>query len=644
MRALAEASGDLGEVSKRSLPPRVFAGGMRAVVERRLRRVPEAARAMLQLAAVGGRQLDLAVLRVEVPDVERWLVPCAESAVLEVTDQRWQFAHDKLRERLLEDLDTAERRDLHARIARAIESVYADRTALAAALAYHYRAAAAPAQAAHYDLHAGELALKNGALQVAVTHLQQALAYFDAEGGDSLLRVRLRRRLSEASYAMGRVEDCIAHFLPGRALLGFPYPEAPLPRLLATAVEAGVQLGHALWPSGRRGGRLGQQELLELVGLNRAAQEAFIWHGQDSDALLCGLGALNAAEDSGNVNEDLIICYAFVAYLLCILGLQRAARYYLDKAADRLRRYQEPAARYQLLRAHAPILVMWRQWDEARAATGEAVALARSLGDVGKELFCLLQAVSANLYAGQHRAARAGAAELMVRAQLAGNVQYTGWAACMTGLGMLRCDEDNSAQALLVRAYEIASQTRDTLGEIFNAGLLATAALHRDDWSEAARWAEQTLRLVERTPLTGHALLEGYAGPIEVYLRIMEMERERGRRSSVSQGVARKALGVLTGYAARIPLGRARALLWAGRWALLHGHRERARKLWERCAAEAQAASMPYEVALATASIATARLCTGAAASALLQRAAALLGELGLTPGAVQRTLAALPR
>ena len=215
-------------------------------------------------------------------DAERWLVPCAEAAVLEVVEQTWQFAHDKLRERLLEDVDSAARRGLHAQVARGIVASRTELAPFSAPLAYHYREDAEPAHAAHYDLLAGEQALKEGALQTTVIHLRQALDYYDTHGGELLLRVRRRRQLSEACYALGQVDDCIAHFKPGRALLGRPYPEAGPRRWLRTAAEAGVQAVHALVPWLAPKSRLGRAQLQELIALNHAAEEAFIWHGQDS--------------------------------------------------------------------------------------------------------------------------------------------------------------------------------------------------------------------------------------------------------------------------------------------------------------------------------------------------------------------------
>lgn len=63
VRALADEAGRLADIGRMTLPERIFAGGVQQVIRRRLNRVPEWGQALLQVVAVAGRQLDVAVLR-----------------------------------------------------------------------------------------------------------------------------------------------------------------------------------------------------------------------------------------------------------------------------------------------------------------------------------------------------------------------------------------------------------------------------------------------------------------------------------------------------------------------------------------------------------------------------------------------------
>lgn len=155
MRALAEEAGSLHEISRKSLPDKILAGGMVAVLRRRLARVPEWALDTLKLAAVIGRIIDLRVLKAAgVQNIDRWLQACAESAVLEPYSGEWRFSHDRLRETLLHNLtDLAA---LHQKAALALEAVYPDDVGYSEALAQHWRIAGNPEREVDHILKAAE--------------------------------------------------------------------------------------------------------------------------------------------------------------------------------------------------------------------------------------------------------------------------------------------------------------------------------------------------------------------------------------------------------------------------------------------------------------------------------------------------------
>ncbi len=178
VRALAEEAGHLSEVGRKTLPERVFAGGVARIIQRRLDRVPPEARSLLDSAAVLGRELDVAVLRTIDPTwpIEDWLLMGANAAVLEVTDQRWRFAHDKLREAILTALAPDQRSAVHRQAAIALEAVYPDPRLHAAALAYHWQMAGNAGKEAHYARLAGEEARAVSAYREAIAFFERALA------------------------------------------------------------------------------------------------------------------------------------------------------------------------------------------------------------------------------------------------------------------------------------------------------------------------------------------------------------------------------------------------------------------------------------------------------------------------------------
>lgn len=144
LRALAEEAGGFFAVGQVSLPGFLVSGGVQAVLERRLAQMEPNDQALLRLAAVAGRRLDLQVLArlAGAIDLEGWLLRGSAVAIFEVRHNQWQFSHDRLRDALLTTLEADERAWLHGQVADAIVETYPDQLdQLSLTLTDHYQAA-----------------------------------------------------------------------------------------------------------------------------------------------------------------------------------------------------------------------------------------------------------------------------------------------------------------------------------------------------------------------------------------------------------------------------------------------------------------------------------------------------------------------
>ncbi|MCU0511822.1 MAG: protein kinase [Anaerolineae bacterium] len=179
LRALSEQSGGLASIQSSALRGQIFAGGIQEIIQRRLSVVGPEDRELLHLAAVGGRQVDLAVLRQAVPSasLDFWLVTCTSLGILEVDDARWRFASNRFRSGILATLDEATLKTLHRRIAHAIEAIYPDGGGQAAALGQHYEAAGDAVAAGSWYFLAGREAREAYVPEAAIEHFQKALHY-----------------------------------------------------------------------------------------------------------------------------------------------------------------------------------------------------------------------------------------------------------------------------------------------------------------------------------------------------------------------------------------------------------------------------------------------------------------------------------
>ncbi|MEM7533160.1 MAG: tetratricopeptide repeat protein [Chloroflexota bacterium] len=143
MRALAEDAGQLREIGQTKLPTEIFTSGMEALLQRRLNKVTPEDRMLMQLAAVAGRQIDLDLLALLMPevDIHLWLERVSDAAIFIVREGQWFFSHDKLRQATLTQLTPAQRKDAHRRVATAIEHLYRDDAQTYISLLAHWQAA-----------------------------------------------------------------------------------------------------------------------------------------------------------------------------------------------------------------------------------------------------------------------------------------------------------------------------------------------------------------------------------------------------------------------------------------------------------------------------------------------------------------------
>ena len=221
--------------------------GLHEVIERRLESVSDDCRRTLGVAAVLGRDFDLAALsEVTQRSVEELLDVLDEAVSQRIVDEvagipdRLRFSHVLIRDVLYDELGAARRRRLHDRAGESLEALHAaDPDAHLAELAYHFFEAGPtgdPRKALEYARRAGDHASRQLAFEEAARLYELAIRVLrTAAVADEPTRCDLTLALAEARLRAGDEEDAKATFLTavetarrlddseafGRAALGY---------------------------------------------------------------------------------------------------------------------------------------------------------------------------------------------------------------------------------------------------------------------------------------------------------------------------------------------------------------------------------------------------------------------------------------
>ena len=302
IRELVRLVGSEGAPDGRAHP--ALSAGVRAVIHQRLASLAAEATEVLAVAAVVGQEFEVPLVAQvagrDLVDVVHSLAQAERRELLRRAPgsrTAFRFAHGLVREALCDDLPGALRRELHGRVARAIERLSGgDLTARLAELAYHaYHAAegagpAAAVQASEYARRAGDQALACCAYEEAALQYRRALEVLRLAGPEAARCGELLVRLGGAQARAGAYQAARGSFgraaalarqlgapeLLARAPLGFGEPQVEGGRGKGRPAARGpaARSPRRTEPRRQRAARPGAGPLLARAHLRRRAAAA----------------------------------------------------------------------------------------------------------------------------------------------------------------------------------------------------------------------------------------------------------------------------------------------------------------------------------------------------------------------------------
>ncbi|MBI4953174.1 MAG: AAA family ATPase [Myxococcales bacterium] len=571
-----------------------------AVITSRVDRLSPDEQLTLKVASVIGRVFELALLRDVYPMAERE----ALAGVLARLEQRelitrddsahedaYLFRHALIVEAVYAQMLFAQRQKLHHAVAERLEraSEGLGATPPWGRLAHHWSRAGDEGRALPCFEQAGAQALRSGAYLESTSFLGEALRRCPrgSSPAERLRAGRLERELGEAEFGLGKLDAASEQLERALETLG---GRAPWSLGVPARVLAGLatQVAHRLLPGTSRDGPR-EESFVEQARAWSLLTFVYYFLGDATKLVGAALQFVNAAEKAGP-SPELAIAYSGLAVPAGLIGLDRVADSYLERARSMAKRVDDEVATAFV---HVWIGTHWigrGEWRRARDEVAPALHIYDTLGDRRRwtEITCALSTVAH--YEGRFHERLELGAEVSARGKHTRDVQSQAWGMLDRAESLLPLGREREAAELLEVVLGLVDAIPRT-DQLWAHGLAALAFLRLGDRARARTQAGEARRLMKVVPPTAFYVMEGYAGATETFLAL-------GEEPSAWAG-ALECLGILRRYAFALPIALPRHRLLSGLAEWHRGRRKAAHQAWRKAAAAADRLAMPYEAARA---------------------------------------------
>jgi class 3 adenylate cyclase/tetratricopeptide (TPR) repeat protein len=584
---------------------------IQGVIMARLDRLDESAKEVLRAAAVIGRNflfrlLDH-VLEEEV-HLPRHLDQLASVELIREKARRpeleYIFKHALARDATYQSILLAKRRQLHARVGRAIERLFIRQLEeLYGLLAYHFTAAGDWDKAQHYLFQVGDQAQGMAADAEALAHYRQAITAYEHAFGKPmapLQRGSVERKMGDAYFRLGRLEQSWTYSASAVARLDRALPATPVQEAIALGRQMVRQLLHRFWPKRFPGNRSEQQKLAAqeaLLAHMRLGQLAYFEGRSPLVMLYIGLRTLNLAEMTG-YPQDMVRGYAIAAIGAGGAGSLRLADYYMSLAREADQKHDDPSA-------HALFLNFWGgnrlggcRWHQAAEALEAAAAVNHRIGNGFERENALHNLAFVLQRTGRSRHVSEIRNEAMASAERRGERQMIIWSLFYMTEDRLRSGApglEKEISNLLDRAQTLLADNPNQHDEIM-AHSLRAQSYHRQGDLDAARLAVETALHLARH--LKHPLYP-YLADAPAALPFVALSLWEAAPGGDARELATAALSFFRSQARSITAYLLpRASLYQGTYYWLSRKQRQAKKAWSKSLALAQRFEMPYDQAL----------------------------------------------
>jgi len=574
------------------------------VIMARIDRLDEEVRQVLRVASVIGRSFLYRVLKAIWEAGQRLDDNLDELQHSELIHEKrhlpeveFMFKHALAQEATYESILLQKRRELHARVAQVIESLFVERLEeFYGLLAYHYARAEVWDKAQEYLLKAADQAGKLAGDVEALNLYEQAIAAYGRAFGDKwdpAQRLAVERKIGEALSRRGEYALALEHFGRGLGYRGYHIPKSRWQVRRALLRELIVQIEHRLRPGSYRSVAKDVSPNLE--------NEIFIYRytvyidsvTNSERFLLLTLRLLNLSEEH-EYGRGVVMGSYGLGVACDYLSLFRLAEQYHHSGADAAERLRQS---YAIGDAYAGLTTHeFYRGETARALeySRRATQGFREAGDL--EAMGLPVSCAAWLHGnrGELDEALVISSELIRIGQDAGARALCCWGEAVLGYVLRRKGKLQEAIVHQQKTLELAQAIPDRVHQIIGGSDLGLCYLQQGNWQAALSELEICRRIgVEHRIFEPSGFTTMLNNIAEVYLFVAENGERLERNNYLNK--ARHACQAAIKAMVKCPLHSPKAIRLQGTYEWLNGQPATAQKWWTRSLATAERMDLKFD-------------------------------------------------
>jgi class 3 adenylate cyclase/tetratricopeptide (TPR) repeat protein len=589
------------QIEKLTIPDSI-----QGVIQARLDRLEEEVKEVLRVAAVIGRSFLYRVLKAVDEAggrLDEYLVELQKIELIQEKQQlpelEYVFKHALAQESVYKGILLRTRRELHAKVGQAVESLFADRLEeFYGLLAHHYAKAEAWEQAQAYLMKAADQAGRMAADAEALAHYQQAKAAYALAFGerwDPVERAALERKMGEALFRRGEHAESFGYFRQALAYLGHPLPKVGWLSRVALLWEFSLHLARRLIPGlfpVNEPGPAAEEEfhIYQTMGLAAVTDPELF--------LLLAFRALNFCERNSLPFGIAIASAGLGIIIVEFLNLPRLAEYYIQRAVRLAEQLQRPDASGLAYAGQMELAIARFELDTALELGGKAASSFREAGNLLWWTVPMYVAASIPLWQGDFSLALAYGQELVKTGQ--DSAIRLAYGAGMAALGLAEQHIGRLSEAIghLEEAIEIAEAAPIVFLRGFAGNELGECYLRQGKWQDALEVLEANRRFIAEHNLRRglEVNTELYIGLAGTYLLAAEKADPMERAAWLNK--ARRACRAALKWGRAFRPGKPEALRLQGRYLWLKENTVQAQRWWQKSLVEAEALGMLYEQGL----------------------------------------------